>query len=182
MEYFLFLIASAEVDLCLDLRQMSLSDGCRSCRGWSMEIKQTWSSMSGILTAISLLNMGLCHPVPAAAGQGPAWDFRSSAAFSGAAEVKEDAMLCLGGKSDLSAQSLVTEQCGWVSRAHSTADPTFPALQTPRIPLAAPALAARHGLWCSVRLEQGEKRDIFVMNGVVEILPMFFLPFLWFTY
>lgn len=123
-----------------------------------------------------------CHPVPAAAGQGPAWDFRSSAAFSGAAEVKEDAMLCLGGKSDLSAQSLVTEQCGWVSRAHSTADPAFPALQTPRIPLAAPALAAGHGLWCSVRLEQGEKRDIFVMNGMVEILPMFFLPFLWFTY
>lgn len=99
-----------------------------------------------------------------------------------AAEVEEDAVLCLRGRSDLSAQSLVTEQCGWVSRAHSTADPAFPALQAPRIPLAAPALAARHGLWCSVRLEQGEKRDILVMNGMVEILPMFFLPFLWFTY
>lgn len=99
-----------------------------------------------------------------------------------AAEVEEDAVLCLRGRSDLSAQSLVTEQCGWVSRAHSTADPAFPALQAPQIPLAAPALAARHGLWCSVRLEQGEKRDILVMNGMVEILPMFFLPFLWFTY
>lgn len=99
-----------------------------------------------------------------------------------AAEVEEDAVLCLRGRSDLSAQSLVTEQCGWVSHAHSTADPAFPALQAPRIPLAALALAARHGLWCSVRLEQGEKRDIFVMNGMVEILPMFFLPSLWFTY
>lgn len=31
-------------------------------------------------------------------------------------------------------------------------------------------------------LEQGEKRDIFIMNGAVLILSVYFVLFLWFTY
>lgn len=56
----------------------------------------------------------------------------------------------------------LSSSCG-----QGTADARFPGL----------ALAARHGL----RLQQGEKKDISRMNGVLEILPIFFLPFLWIT-
>lgn len=31
-------------------------------------------------------------------------------------------------------------------------------------------------------LEQGEKRDVFIMNGAVFIPSMYFVLFLWFTY
>lgn len=61
--------------------------------------------------AMNLGRMALLLPRPTGAGSDGfrelAWDFRSSAAFAVADEVKEDDMLYPGGRNDLSAQSVV---------------------------------------------------------------------------